>query len=409
MSPKKFIQRIQQNLQQSGWDRTGGKKLNGIVVFKFQKDTNSKFVLVVPSNNDTVTENHIQYLLQHNSNSDTASVAVAAQPEYTQSAQTLVDEYSIETISVPDANSTSIQSSDSSSIIPHIATNNISRRKALVGGGSIGGVFVFLLFSNILNATESSIGGGIGQDPIADVTLSEDGEEFPEIIVDVSDESLVTNVALRDESGEIVKRTDASSGATHATIPIADSLSGEYLEPGSYDVVVTEEDEIIDTESVELSTADVEISDVSMIAPAEDQHYTDLYTNFEIEISASGGILPIEFIDGALTGDVPNPISEPRSDRFPQTIEPGDTLDFTFGFGDSGAGVFPVASRDNMECSGEQRTATAILLLTTPGSNETFETEVTIEYEIAGEYTRGGRNGNQNGCTDGTVVEYSVE
>jgi len=103
-----------------------------------------------------------------------------------------------------------------------------------------------------------------------------------------------------------------------------------------------------------------------------------------------------------LTGDVPNPISEPRSDRFPQTIEPGDTLDFSFGFGDSGAGVLPVASRDGLECSGERRSATATLLFTTPGTDDTFEEQVSIEYEIAGENTG-------SGCTEGTVIDYSME
>lgn len=402
MSPKKFVQRVQQHLQQSGWERTGGQKTNGIVVFKFQRDNNTRFVLVVPSNNDAVTEKQIQYLLQLKSNSDTAGVAVAAQPEYTHRAQTLIDEYNIQTISVPDATATSTQSTDSFSLLSNIATDNISRRKALIGGGSLGGLFVFFLLSSILNATENSIVDGIGQDPIADVTLSADGEESPEIIIDVADESLVTNVALRDESGEIVRRTDASSGETHATISLMDTLSGAYVEPGSYEVVVTEDGETIDTEPVQLTTADVEISDVSMIEPAGGQHSTAVYTNFEIEMAASGGILPVEFIDGALTGDVPNPISEPRSDRFPQTIEPGDTLDFSFGFGDSGAGVLPVASRDGLECSGERRSATATLLFTTPGTDDTFEEQVSIEYEIAGENTG-------SGCTEGTVIDYSME
>jgi hypothetical protein len=136
-----------------------------------------------------------------------------------------------------------------------------------------------------------------------------------------------------------------------------------------------------------------------------------LYSNFEVEISVEGD-LPVTLEGAALTDGVPNPHSEPDFGSNSRLIQSGETHIFQFPFG-SGIGVYPVAvstyRSEMFDCGGSSEVASGILGFSEPGSEDVDQKELEIEYVTNGEFTRGGHDGNSEGCTEGNVVDWSVE
>ncbi len=408
-SPQEFVRKIRSQLENEGWQLVGSKQTSGVVIFKASQNGTSSITMVVPSNNDNVTEEHIKYLLKLHGNTGVDTMFIASQCGYSPAAQQIIEANSIDEVTLEESSS---QTNTLSSTKSSSSGESISRRTALLGGGilGLGGI---ALFSERISNTIGSVFNSVSRDTIATVERSVDDDDNRQLTVELTDESLITNIALRDSDGEIVQRADATPGATHATIPVWGG--GDSLDAGEYEIVVTDDEETVDTEPIELTTGDVEITGVRMVAPAEGDNrgFTLLYTNFEVEIDISEGDLPVQLLDGGITDGVPNPTTTFDSMGGDVHIMPGDTYSYSFPRGDSDTGSFPVAigrygsSTESFECTGESEIATGVLEFSEPGSDDAYQKEIEIEYVIDGEFTRGGHDSHQEGCTEGHVLDWN--
>jgi len=397
VGPKEFVETTKARLQNNGWNIKGGKQVGDTVVYKITTDGTNGVVMSIPSNNANVTEEHLKKLLDIKNQLGADVAGVATQCDYTDIARQLLRDNDIREISVqPDTQT------DSTS--PPFALGLFSRRKALLAGGVAGGFGLIGTASMFIGSNGDIVGGGT-IDTVDKIAT----DDSTELRVELNDDSLITNVHLRDDEGEVVQRGDAQTGSTFATIEIKGDL-GTRVGAGEYEVIVTEEGEVIDQEPIEITTGEMDIEDVNIIIERDDA-LTPMYTNFEIEYSISDGDIPLRLVGMRAVEGVPNPNSPAENDDFSTSLETNTTDTYGLpGSIDNHVAAYPLGtskySSTSLSCTGESETALIRVKYTAYGLSDIFVKELEVTYELDGEIGQSPQN--TEGCSEGSVTDWEV-
>ncbi|MDS0300949.1 hypothetical protein NDI76_19565 [Halogeometricum sp. S1BR25-6] len=269
---------------------------------------------------------------------------------------------------------------------------HISRRNALrtVAGATLVSV------AGCLNSGGSSGTPGNGttasdsEGPLNRVTV-----EGTILVVELLAEADVDQVNLIQPNEELFGTRDVAAGAQQVSFKI-----GTAYELGEYRVVALKGEETV-AESIEEIRPQIEIREIGLYRNNPDKPWDEVYGESQTDRKKNGeafvtventGSGPDAIVELQFTGDVPNPIENPREGGLYETervvIPPGETIDLfssSFPFGtetadgmgcspDGNNGQFTVSVRTQV--SGDQVSKTYEAQYT--GSNDMTNCEVTI-------------------------------
>ncbi|AUV84623.1 hypothetical protein C2R22_24125 (plasmid) [Salinigranum rubrum] len=228
---------------------------------------------------------------------------------------------------------------------------HISRRNALrtVAGAALASV------AGCLNDGGSSGTPGDGtattnsQGPLTRVAV-----EGTTLVVELSAEADVDQVNLIQPNGELFGKRDVAAGARQVSFEI-----GTAYEPGEYRVVGLKGEERV-AESTRDIEPEIQIQDVGLYRNNPDKPWDEIYGDTETDRLKNGeafvtvsnaGTGPDAIVELVFSGDVPNPIEDPRGSGMYETeqvvVAPGETADIfsnSFPFGsesEKGMGCSP--------------------------------------------------------------------
>ena len=269
---------------------------------------------------------------------------------------------------------------------------HISRRNALrtVAGATLASVAGCLNNDGNSGTPSDGTGATESQGPLKRVAV-----EGTTLVVELSTEADVDQVNLIQPNGELFGKRDVAAGAQQVSFEI-----GTTYEPGEYRVITLKGEETV-VESTEEIRPQIEIREIGLYRNNPDKPWDEVYGESQTDRKKNGeafvtventGSGPDAVVELQFTGDVPNPIENPREGGLYETervvIPPGETIDSfssSFPFGtetadgmgcspDGNSGQFTVAVETQV--SGDQVSKTYEAQYT--GSNDMTDCEVTI-------------------------------
>jgi len=193
------------------------------------------------------------------------------------------------------------------------------------------------------NSTPSDEGGVIQQ-----VTV-----EGTELVVEYSSEEEVDQINLIQPNGELFGQRETAAGSQRVSFEI-----GTSYESGEYTVVALSGEETI-AESSSLIQPEIGIQEVGLYRNNPEKPWDEVYGDTETDRLKNGeayvtventGSGPEAVVELIFSGDVPNPVEDPRGSGMYETeqvvISPGETTDLfssSFPFGSE--------SEEGMGCS----------------------------------------------------------
>ncbi|MDQ2055280.1 hypothetical protein [Halobellus sp. H-GB7] len=236
-----------------------------------------------------------------------------------------------------------------------------------------------------------------------DGTGSPDGEgplqrvavEGTTLVVELSPDADVDQINLIQPNGELFGTRDVAAGVQQVTFEI-----GTAYEPGEYRVVALKGEETV-TESTTDIVPEIQIQDVGLYRNNPDKPWDEVYGDTETDRKKNGeafvtvanvGSGPDAVVELLFSGDVPNPIEDPRGggiyDAEQVVIAPGETTDLyssSFPFGtetENGMGCSPDGNSGQFTVTVETRVAgnriSKSYEVQYSGSDDMTDCEVTI-------------------------------
>jgi hypothetical protein len=270
-------------------------------------------------------------------------------------------------------------------------TSPISRRTALqtVTGAaltSVAGCLTDDTSGTPGNGTRSSNGDG----PLQRVAVEESA-----LVVELTTDADVDQVNLIQPNGELFGQRDVATGAQQVSFEI-----GTTYESGEYRVVALRGEETVAEDSTEIQP-EIQIQDVGLFRNNPDKQWDEVYDDSETDRKKNGeafvtventGSGPDAAVELRFSGDVPNPIENPRGSGIYETeqviIEPGEATDlFSSSF------PFGTETEGGMGCSPDGNSGQfTVIVETQVGANSISNT-----YEI-----------QYSGSTDMTDCEVTI-
>jgi len=236
-----------------------------------------------------------------------------------------------------------------------------------------------------------------------DGTGSPDGEgplqrvavEGTTLVVELSPDADVDQINLIQPNGELFGTRDVAAGVQQVSFEI-----GTAYEPGEYRVVALKGEETV-TESTTDIVPEVQIQDVGLYRNNPDKPWDEVYGDTETDRKKNGeafvtienvGSGPDAVVELLFSGDVPNPIEDPRGGGIygaeQVVIGPGETIDLfssSFPFGteaENGMGCSPDGNSGQFTVTVETRVEgnriSKSYEVQYSGSNDMTDCEVTI-------------------------------
>jgi hypothetical protein len=191
-------------------------------------------------------------------------------------------------------------------------------------------------------------------------TPSDDGRiiqqvtvEGTELVVEYSSEEGVDQINLVQPNGELFGQRETAAGSQQVSFEI-----GTAYEPGEYTVVALSGDETL-AESSSVIEPEIGIRDVGLYRNNPEKPWDEVYGDTETDRLKNGeayvtvenaGSGPEAVVELVFSGDVPNPVGDPRGSGMYETeqvvISPEETVDLfssSFPFGSE--------SEEGMGCS----------------------------------------------------------
>ena len=235
------------------------------------------------------------------------------------------------------------------------------------------------------NSTPSDEGGVIQQ-----VTV-----EGTELVVEYSSEEEVDQINLVQPNGELFGQRETAAGSQQVSFEI-----GTSYEPGEYTVVALSGEETL-AESSSLIQPEIGIQEVGLYRNNPEKPWDEVYGDTETDRLKNGeayvtventGSGPEAVVELIFSGDVPNPVEDPRGSGMYETeqvvISPGETTDLfssSFPFGSE--------SEEGMGCSPD-------------GNSGQFT--VTVRTQIGGDQVSKSFDVEYSGSTEMSDCEVSI-
>jgi hypothetical protein len=256
---------------------------------------------------------------------------------------------------------------------------HISRRNALrtVAGAALASVAGCLNDGGSSGTPSDGTATTNSQGPLTRVAV-----EGTTLVVELSAEVDVDQVNLIQPNGELFGKRDVAAGAQQVSFEI-----GTAYEPGEYRVVALKGEE-----TVAGSTTDIEpeilIQDVGLYRNNPDKPWDEIYGDTETDRLKNGeafvtvsnaGTGPDAIVELVFSGDVPNPIEDPRGSGMYETeqvvVAPGETVDLfsnSFPFGSE--------SEKGMGCSPDGNSGQFTVLVGTRVNGNEITKAFDVEY-----------------------------
>ena len=267
---------------------------------------------------------------------------------------------------------------------------HLSRRTALrtVAGAALVSV------AGCLNNDDSPDGGNSTPSDergiIQQVTVEE-----TELVVEYSSEEGVDQINLVQPNGELFGQRETAAGSQQVSFEI-----GTSYEPGEYTVVALSGEETL-AESSSLIQPEIGIQEVGLYRNNPEKPWDEVYGDTETDRLKNGeayvtventGSGPEAVVELIFSGDVPNPVEDPRGSGMYETeqvvISPGETTDLfssSFPFGSE--------SEEGMGCSPD-------------GNSGQFT--VTVRTQVGGDQVSKSFDVQYSGSTEMSDCEVSI-
>lgn len=256
---------------------------------------------------------------------------------------------------------------------------HISRRNALrtVAGAALASV------AGCLND-----GGSSGTPSDGTVTTNSQGPltrvavEGTTLVVELSAEADVDQVNLIQPNDELFGKRDVAAGAQQVSFEI-----GTAYDPGEYRVVALKGEETVAESTTDIEP-EVQIQDVGLYRNNPDKPWDEVYGDTETDRLKNGeafvtvsnaGTGPDAIVELVFSGDVPNPIEDPRGSGMYETeqvvVAPGETVDLfsnSFPFGSE--------SEKGMGCSPDGNSGQFTVLVETRVNGNEITKAFDVEY-----------------------------
>jgi len=202
-----------------------------------------------------------------------------------------------------------------------------------------------------------------GQGPLQRVAV-----EGTTLVVELSPDADVDQVNLIQPNGELFGTRDVAAGAQQVSFEI-----GTAYDPGEYRVVALKDEETV-TESTTDIVPEIQIQDVGLYRNNPDKPWDEVYGDTETDRKKNGeafvtvenvGSGPDAVVELLFSGDIPNPIEDPRGGGIygaeEVVIAPRETIDLfssSFPFGtetENGMGCSPDGNRGQFTVTVETR------------------------------------------------------
>ena len=237
-------------------------------------------------------------------------------------------------------------------------------------------------------------GDGTGS-PDEEGPLQRVAVEGTTLVVELSPDADVDQINLIQPNGELFGTRDVAAGVQQVSFEI-----GTAYEPGEYRVVALKGEETV-TESTTDIVPEIQIQDVGLYRNNPDKPWDEVYGDTETDRKKNGeafvtvanvGSGPDAVLELLFSGDVPNPIEDPRGggiyDAEQVVIAPGETTDLY-----SSSFPFGTETENGMACSPD-------------GNSGQFT--VTVETRVAGNRISKSYEVQYSGSDDMTDCEVTI-
>ena len=256
---------------------------------------------------------------------------------------------------------------------------HISRRNALrtVAGAALASVAGCLNDGGSSGTPSDGTAATDSQGPLTRVAV-----EGTTLVVELSAEADVDQVNLIQPNGELFGKRDVAAGAQQVSFEI-----GTAYEPGEYRVVALRGEETIAESTTDIEPA-IEIQEVGLYRNNPDKPWDEIYGDTETDRLKNGeafvtvsnaGTGPDAIVELVFSGDVPNPIEDPRESGMYETeqvvVAPGETVDLfsnSFPFGSE--------SEKGMGCSPDGNSGQFTVLVETRVNGNEITKAFDVEY-----------------------------
>ena len=268
---------------------------------------------------------------------------------------------------------------------PQLSRRTALRTVAVAAFGSVAGCLNNGDSPGGGNSTPSEEGGIIQQ-----VTV-----EGTELVIEYSSEKGVDQINLVQPNGELFGQRETAAGSQQVSFEI-----GTSYEPGEYTVMALSGEETL-AESSSVVQPEIGIRDVGLYRNNPEKPWDEVYGDSETDRLKNGeayitventGSGPEAVVELIFSGDVPNPVEDPRGSGMYETeqvvVSPGETTDLfssSFPFGSE--------SEDGMGCSPD-------------GNSGQFT--VTVRTQVGGDPVSKTFNVQYSGSTEMSDCEVSI-
>ncbi|WP_435075661.1 hypothetical protein [Halorubrum sp. HHNYT27] len=268
---------------------------------------------------------------------------------------------------------------------PQLSRRTALRTVAVAAFGSVAGCLNNGDSPGGGNSTPSEEGGIIQQ-----VTV-----EGTELVIEYSSEKGVDQINLVQPNGELFGQRETAAGSQQVSFEI-----GTSYEPGEYTVMALSGEETL-AESSSVVQPEIGIRDVGLYRNNPEKPWDEVYGDTETDRLKNGeayvtventGSGPEAVVELIFSGDVPNPVEDPRGSGMYETeqvvVSPGETTDLfssSFPFGSE--------SEDGMGCSPD-------------GNSGQFT--VTVRTQVGGDPVSKTFNVQYSGSTEMSDCEVSI-
>lgn len=202
------------------------------------------------------------------------------------------------------------------------------------------------------------------------------------LVVELSADADVDQVNLIQPNGELFGKRDVSAGAQQVSFEI-----GTAYAPGEYRVLALKGEETVVETTTELRP-EIQIQDVGLFRNNPDKPWDEVYGESETDRIKNGeafvtvestGSGPEAITELIFSGDVPNPIENPRGSGMHETdrvvVSPGETTDLF-----SNSFPFGSASEDGMGCSPDGNSGQFTVIVETRVSGNRVTSTYDVQY-----------------------------
>ncbi|WP_193310494.1 hypothetical protein [Halorubrum halophilum] len=254
---------------------------------------------------------------------------------------------------------------------------HLSRRTALrtVAGAALASV------AGCLNNGDSP-GGGNSTPSDEGGVIQEVTIEGTELVVEYSSEEEVDQINLVQPNGGLFGQRETAAGSQQVSFEI-----GTSYEPGEYTVVALSGEETL-AETSSLIQPEIGIQEVGLYRNNPEKPWDEVYGDTETDRLKNGeayvtventGSGPEAIVELIFSGDVPNPVEDPRGSGMYETeqvvISPGETTDLfssSFPFGSE--------SEEGMGCSPDGNSGQFTVTVRTQVGGDQVSKSFDVEY-----------------------------